>query len=122
MRPTTLAAVLSALVLVSTVALADPPRHAAGKGPPAHAGGPHGRHDHDHHHDRDRTPPGWDRKAWRRGERLPLAEVDGRYYVDDYRAQRLHAPRDGQRWVRQNEDQYLLIEAATGVILDALTR
>ncbi|MDR6990530.1 MULTISPECIES: RcnB family protein [Luteimonas] len=114
--PIAFAATLSALVLISTNAFADPPRHAQGKGPPAHAGTPHGRQGH------DRTPPGWEKQAWRRGDRLPLAELDRRYYVDDYRAQRLHAPRDGQRWVRQNDDQYLLIEAATGMILEALSR
>lgn len=94
-------------------AMADPPRHAQGKGPPAHAGGPHGRH---------APPPGWQKQAWRRGERLPLHELGDRYWVDDYLHYRLKAPPPGHRWVRQSDSTFLLIEVATGLILDALVR
>ncbi|WP_394003694.1 hypothetical protein ACF3M1_02685 [Luteimonas sp. WGS1318] len=46
------------LALASTSALADPPPHARGKGPPAHAGGPHRA---------QAAPLGWQKQAWRKG-------------------------------------------------------
>ena len=104
-------AILAAMA--TAPALADPPRHAHGKGPPAHAGGPHGRH---------APPPGWQKQAWRRGERLPLRELGDDYWVDDYLRYHLKAPPPGHRWVRQSDSQYLLVELATGLIIDALTR
>lgn len=100
------------LALVSTTALADPPPHARGKGPPAHAGGPHRAH---------AAPPGWQKQAWRKGDRLPVAELDG-YRVSDDSRYPLAAPPPGHRWVRQQDDPYLLVAAATGVIVDMLTR
>ena len=99
------------LALVSTTALADPPPHARGKGPPAHAGGPHRAH---------AAPPGWQKQAWRKGDRLTVAELDGDWVSDDSRYP-LAAP-PGRRWVRQQDDPYLLVAAATGVIVDMLTR
>lgn len=103
----------AAVTLVAAPAWADPPHHARGNGPPPHAGGPHNR---------DAPPPGWQKKAWRRGDRLPWAEVDRRYWVDDYAHYRLRDPGRGQRWVRQSDTEYLLVEIATGVIIDALRR
>lgn len=113
-RRTTLLLLSTALglALVGTSALADPPPHARGKGPPAHAGGPHRAH---------AAPPGWRAQAWRKGDRLPVAELDGHWISDDGRHQ-LAAPPPGHRWVRQQDDQYLLVTAATGRIVDKLTR
>jgi len=106
-------AMTAATVLAVAPAWADPPHHARGNGPPAHAGGPHHR---------DAPPPGWQKKAWRRGERLPWAEVDRRYWVDDYARYHLREPGRDQRWVRQSDSEYLLVEIATGLIIDALHR
>ncbi|WP_241685771.1 RcnB family protein [Luteimonas sp. YGD11-2] len=106
---TAMLALAVALAVAAPAALADPPPHARGKGPPAHAGGPHG------------APPGWVKNAWREGERLPLVELDG-YWVSDYERYHLHAPPPGHRWVRQDDDRYLLVAAATGIIVDILTR
>jgi len=105
------AALTAAAMLAVAPAGADPPHHAKGNGPPAHAGGPHSR---------KAPPPGWQKKAWRRGERLPWAEVDRRYWVDDYAHYKLRDPGRGQRWVRQSDSEYLLVEIATGLIIDAL--
>jgi len=100
-------------LLAAAPALADPPHHARGNGPPAHAGGPDKRH---------APPPGWQKKAWRRGDRLPWAEVDRRYWVDDYVRYDLRDPGPRRRWVRQSDTEYLLVEIATGLIIDALHR
>lgn len=104
---------LSAGMAWMPTTMADPPRHAQGKGPPAHAGGPHGRH---------APPPGWQQQAWRRGERLPLHELGDRYWVDEPLRYHLKAPPPGHRWVRQSDSTFLLVEVATGLILDALVR
>jgi len=48
--------------------------------------------------------------------------VDRRYWVDDYARYRLRDPGRGQRWVRQSDTEYLLVEIATGLIVDALRR
>ena len=52
---------------------------------------------------------------------LPVAELDG-YWVSDDSRYPLAAPPPGHRWVRQQDDPYLLVAAATGVIVDMLTR
>lgn len=67
-----------------------------------------------------RRPAG--RRRRRRGDRLPWAEVDRRYWVDDYARYDLRNPGRGQRWVRQSDTEYLLVEIATGLIIDALHR
>ncbi len=108
-RSGVLTAFLLGAFLAAPAALADPPAHARGKGPPAHAGGPHG------------APPGWVKNAWRKGDRLPLAELDG-YWVGDHARYHLHAPPPGHRWVRQADDRYLLVAVATGLIVDILMR
>lgn len=110
--PIALLGAVLGLALVSTTALADPPPHARGKGPTAHAGGPHRAH---------AAPPGWQKQAWRKGDRLPVSELDG-YWISDYGRYQLAAPPPGHRWVRQQDDQYLLVAAATGLIVDILTR
>lgn len=107
------ATLATVMVLITAPALADPPQHARGNGPPPHAGGPHKR---------DVPPPGWQKKAWHRGDRLPWAEVDQRYWVDDYAHYDLRDPGRGHRWVRQSDAEYLLVEIATGLIIDALHR
>lgn len=108
-RTAALLATVLGLALAAPSALADPPAHARAKGAPAHAGGPHG------------APPGWVKNAWRKGDRIPLAEIDG-YWVDDYPRYRLHAPPPGHRWVRQADDRYLLVAVASGLIAEILTR
>ncbi|MBH1567799.1 RcnB family protein [Stenotrophomonas maltophilia] len=106
-------ALSAATALAAAPAFADPPHHARGNGPPPHAGGPPHR---------DAPPPGWQKQAWRRGERLPGAEVDRRYWVDDYARYDLREPGRDRRWVRQSDNEYLLVEIATGLIVDALHR
>ncbi len=82
-------------------------------GPPGNAPHDNGRHDNGRH-------LGWYKQQWKRGERIPVAYVEPRYYLDDYRAYDLHAPPRGYRWVRPMDDRYLLVEIATGVISEVL--
>jgi Ni/Co efflux regulator RcnB len=73
-----------------------------------------GRHDNGRH-------LGWYKQAWRRGERLDMTYVQTTYYIDDYRQYDvLYAPPAGYRWVRPMDDRYLLVEVATGLIIEAL--
>ena len=71
-----------------------------------------GRHDNGLH-------LGWYKQRWNRGDRVPVGYLDP-YYVDDYRAYGLRTPPDGYRWVRPMDDRYLLVQVATGLVLDAL--
>ena len=73
----------------------------------------HGRHDNGLH-------LGWYKQQWRRGDRIPVAYLEPRYYINDYRDYGLAPPPAGYRWVRPMDDRYLLVQVATGLILDAL--
>lgn len=88
------------------------------------------RHGHDRGgHDRDRYVRhdngrhlGWYKQSFRRGQRVPVVYMAPRYYVNDYRAYRLAPPPRGYRWVRpyQDSNEYLLVQVATGVIMQVL--
>ena len=81
------------------------------------------RHDYDRHDDGRRMDGRYDDhhgggRHWGRGQRL-----DGRYGayqpVDDWRAQRLAAPRRGYHWVRSGDD-YVLAAVTTGLIASVI--
>ena len=72
-----------------------------------------GRHDNGLH-------LGWYKNKWRRGDRLDWTYVQPQYYVYDYRTYNLRPAPVGYRWVRPMDDRYLLVEIATGLIVDAL--
>lgn len=74
---------------------------------------------HDSHLDNGRHL-GWQKQAFRRGQRLPAQYMQQRYYVQDYRAYRLAPPPSGYRWVRPDNNRYLLIQTATGLISQML--
>lgn len=76
-------------------------------------------HKHKHKHDNGRHY-GQLKKAYRRGDYVPVVYWEPRYYVNDYRDYRLAAPPRGYRWVRPQDDRYLLVEIATGVISQVL--
>lgn len=113
MKRLLIAATLAALAL-SGPALADRDKGKGhGKGKPHHAQ-PYrydGRHDNGLHR-------GHHKQAWKRGERLPVVYLEPRYYVRDYREYRLAPPPDGYVWVRpyEDDDQYYLVQAASGLI------
>ena len=94
--------------------------------------GDKGKHDRDRHgyydghkhkqkykHDNGRHY-GQIKKAYRRGDYVPVVYWEPRYYVNDYRDYRLAPPPRGYRWVRPQDDRYLLVEIATGVISQVL--
>ena len=115
MKRTLIAMSLAALTFAASPAFAgEGNKHKDDKAVPAAANSPKadGRHDNGLH-------LGWQKQAWKRGDRIPLAEI-GPYYIDDYRAYRLTAPPVGYRWVRPIDDRYLLVEVATGLVAQAL--
>lgn len=66
-------------------------------------------------HDRGRHE-GW----YKRGGYLPPRYRETRYYVTDWRAHRLYAPPRGYRWVRSDNDDFLLVAIATGIITNII--
>jgi Ni/Co efflux regulator RcnB len=60
---------------------------------------------------------GW----YKRGGRVPVVYLQPRYYVNDYRDYGLAPPPYGYRWVRPyGDDRYLLVQVATGLIMQVL--
>ena len=116
--PMNLAAVaIAAVLLAPTSALAQHGKHKQkhkNHGPPA-AAWQHDRHDNGRH-------LGWYKQQWRRGERVPVVYLQPRYVIEDYRAYRLAPPPNGYGWVRPYPDsnEYLLVQLATGVIMQVL--
>jgi Ni/Co efflux regulator RcnB len=72
-----------------------------------------GRHDNGLH-------LGWYKQQWKRGDRIEWKYVQPNYYVYDYDRYDLRPAPVGYRWVRPMDDRYLLVEIATGLIVDAL--
>ena len=115
---------LAILVLSSSAALADPGNKGHGKNE-KHRTHHEARHD-DRRHDRrygqhdNGRHLGWQKQAFRRGERVPVMYLQPQYYVQDYRSYRLAPPPRGYRWVRPADDRYLLIQTTTGLISQML--
>ena len=87
----------------------------------------HDRDDHGHdyrdegHHDNGEHK-GWEKQAYRRGERMPDRYYSHEYYVTDYERYHVRRPDPGYRWVRSDDGQLVLTAIATGLIVDiALT-
>jgi len=98
------------LLAASGAALADHDHdHGRGHG---HDHGYYDRgHDHDHH---DNGWHGHRHHGWERGHRY-----DGRIVVvHDYERVRLRPPPRGYHWVRDDNNDYVLVAIATGIILD----
>lgn len=134
------------LILAASIALALSPALAFASPSPSpdpqrwsqdHGRKDHGRKDRDHRDDRDRYDRydryqhdrrpvyrhdngrhlGW----YKRGGRVPVVYLQPRYYVTDYRAYGLAPPPYGTRWVRPyGDDRYLLVQVATGLIMQVL--
>jgi Ni/Co efflux regulator RcnB len=63
-------------------------------------------------------------RHWARGEYIPREYLVERYYVRDYRAYDLAPPPRGYTWVRPDprDDEYYMVQIATGVIAEILGR
>ena len=72
-----------------------------------------GRHDNGRHR-------GWEKQAYRRGERLPERYSSREYYVTDYQRYHLREPERGYHWVRDEDGQFILVAVATGIITDII--
>lgn len=105
------------LAFAASPALADRDKHEKpkhkGHASQGHAPKAHGRHDNGRH-------LGWHKNHWKRGDRIEIVAIEPTYYVEDYRTYRLSAPPRGYRWVRPMDDRYLLVEVATGLVIEAL--
>lgn len=133
----TLVILAGGLLLTSAAAMADPPQHHRGQSSHkdrGHHGDDHGKYDrhdngfsrdrygeHDSHghyyvvHDRGRHE-GW----YKKGGRVPVEYRSSRYIVTDWRTYHLRQPPRGYAWVRSDNNEYLLIAIATGIIADIL--
>jgi Ni/Co efflux regulator RcnB len=133
-----LASMISAGMLASSLALAQPPHDNPGHG------GDHGQgqgHDDGHGHDSkgrgphghgadghgpDAVPPGhrpdgpgnsaYAPGHWRKGDRLPGEYRDRQYVIDDWRAYHLAPPPRGYSWVGIG-GEYLMVQLSSGLVL-----
>ena len=131
LRKTLIAAAVTAFALAASPVMAQ--GNGKAKGKPHKAKAVHVDHDRDHRyashpgnnpkaqgrHDNG-LHLGWYKQQWKRGDRLYWDDIDRRYWLDDYARYDLRRPPTGYRWVRPMDDRYLLVNIATGVILDAL--
>jgi Ni/Co efflux regulator RcnB len=125
--------VVTAALLASTAATYASPQD-DGRNHDQHRDDDRDHHDHDrddHGHDRDYREDGhhdngehkgWEKQAYRRGERMPERYYSHEYYVTDYERYHVRRPDPGYRWVRSDDGQLILTAIATGLIVDiALT-
>lgn len=123
---------IALLLLTSAGALADPPTD-RGHGHDKGADGGQDRGDRDGYGDTRGNNPkdegrhdngrhrGWEKQAYRRGERLPERYSSREYYVTDYQRYHLREPERGYRWVRDDDTgQFILVAIATGIITDII--
>lgn len=139
LRKTLIAAAVTAFALAASPVMAQGNGKAKGKAKKAKAAQYDRDHDRRHDHDRDyryashpgNNPKaqgrhdnglhlGWYKQQWKRGDRLYWDHIERRYWLDDYGRYDLRRPPEGYRWVRPMDGRYLLVNIATGVILDAL--
>lgn len=78
-------------------------------------GGDHDRGDRDHDRGDNRNH---DRPHWSRGDHLPQQYRHRDYVVSDWRERHLRTPPRGYRWIRNDDDQYVLAAMATGIIAE----
>jgi Ni/Co efflux regulator RcnB len=73
--------------------------------------------------EQSRNDPRWQEQGrptrFERGQRLPPEYRSRQYVIDDWRGHGLEQPPRGHQWVQSGSD-YLLIAAATGVIVQIL--
>lgn len=105
-------AVTATLMAASASVLAAPKDHDWDNGPGNNPKA-QGRHDNGQHR-------GWEKQAYRRGERLPDRYYTREYYVTDYERYHLRRPEPGYRYIRGEDGQIFLTAVATGLIVDIM--
>lgn len=100
------------VIAVAAAALAAGAATAQGRGPPG--GAPPGLAKKP-----DQAPPGQAKKAYGRGERLPLTYLQSRYYISEPSRYQLAPAPPGFRWVLVDEHAYLA-NAQTGMIAEVI--
>ncbi|MHA6204105.1 RcnB family protein [Dyella soli] len=78
----------------------------------------HGHGDHDEYRHDNGNHRGWEKHAYRRGERLPDRYYGREYVVVDYERYHVRRPEPGYRWVRDDDGQLILTAIATGLVID----
>jgi Ni/Co efflux regulator RcnB len=63
-----------------------------------------------------------DRPRWSRGDRLPEQYRQDRYAVTDWQQHNLRTPPRGYRWVRNDNDQYVLAGVTSGIIVEIVSQ
>ena len=104
---------VAAMLLTASASAWSAPKDHDGDDGPGNNPKAHGRHDNGQHH-------GWEKQAYRRGERLPDRYYAREYYVTDYERYHLRRPEPGYRYIRGDDGQIFLTAAATGLIVDIL--
>jgi Ni/Co efflux regulator RcnB len=59
---------------------------------------------------------------WSRGDRLPSQYRQNQYIVGDWQQRNLRTPARGYRWIRNNNDQYMMVEIRSGMIIDVVSQ
>lgn len=100
-------------------------------------GQPHtpGRHPDQDNRDRDRTDNRGndhrnnydfgrhnDRPRWSKGDRLPDHLRQGQYVVSDWRQYNLRRPPHGYQWVRNDNGEYMMVFAVSGLIAEIVSQ
>ena len=63
-----------------------------------------------------------DGRQWSRGDQVSNQYRQNQYFVNDWQQHYLRTPPRGYRWVRNDNDQYLLISIRTGMIADVVSQ
>ena len=66
--------------------------------------------------------PNSDPPHWSRGDRLPEQYRQNQYVVGDWQQHNLRTPPRGYRWVRNDNNQYLLATIGTGIIAEIVSQ
>jgi len=97
----------------------------------------HSQQDQDHNRDQDQHSRQHDRSAWnherqdsrqedreghrwQRGHRVTAQYRSSRYVVSDYNRYHLRQPPRGYHWVRDDNNNFLLVAISSGIIADLL--
>ncbi|GGB73674.1 MULTISPECIES: RcnB family protein [Henriciella] len=70
------------------------------------------------HEKQSTIPPGQAKKTWHRGEALPVRYRNAR--ISDLKRHDLRQPPEGYRWVRVEDEAYL-IHVTSGIIAEAVS-